>query len=142
MENKQKLKQVYDEMGRPVSPVLPEGVKNYLIDIDGTICDDVPNEEPERMLTVEPYPDALELLNRWYDEGHIITFFTSRTDEHKEITEQWLDKHGFKYHGVVYNKPRGGNYHWIDNHIVRATRFKGKFTELVVTTKKVEVFKK
>ncbi len=129
-------------MGRPVSPVLPEGVKNYLIDIDGTICDDVPNEEPERMLTVEPYPDALELLNRWYDEGHIITFFTSRTDEHKEITEQWLDKHGFKYHGVVYNKPRGGNYHWIDNHIVRATRFKGKFTELVVTTKKVEVFKK
>ncbi len=142
MENKQKLKQAYDELGRPVSPVLPEGVKNYLIDIDGTICDDVPNEEPERMLTVEPYPDALELLNRWYDEGHIITFFTSRTDEHKEITEQWLDKHGFKYHGVVYNKPRGGNYHWIDNHIVRATRFKGKFTELVVTTKKVEVFKK
>ncbi len=142
MENKQKLQQAYDEWGRPISPVLPEGMKNYLIDIDGTICDDVPNEEPERMLTVEPYPDALETINNWYEEGHIITFFTSRTDEHREITEQWLDKHGFKYHGVVYNKPRGGNYHWIDNHIVRATRFKGKFTELVIATKKVEVFKK
>lgn len=47
---------------------------NYLIDIDGTICDDVPNEEPERMGTCEPYPDALEILNKWYDEGHIITF--------------------------------------------------------------------
>ena len=28
-------------------------------------------------------------------------------------------------------KPRGGNYHWIDNHLVKATQYKGKFTELV-----------
>ena len=31
------------EKGETVSPILPEGIKNYLIDIDGTICDDVPN---------------------------------------------------------------------------------------------------
>lgn len=60
--------------GRLASPVLPEGVKNYLIDIDGTICDDVPNEEPERMKDCAHYPDALETCNRWYNEGHIITF--------------------------------------------------------------------
>jgi len=36
-----------------VSPVLPEGIKNYLIDIDGTITEDVPNEEPWRMLDWE-----------------------------------------------------------------------------------------
>ncbi|HUN16489.1 MAG TPA: phosphoheptose isomerase, partial [Saprospiraceae bacterium] len=117
------------------------GIKNYLIDIDGTICDDVPNEEPERMKHVLPYPDALEILNKWYDEGHIITFFTSRTDAHKEITENWLSKHGFKYHGLLLNKPRGGNYHWIDNHIVKATRYTGKFTEMVKEMKEVEVFK-
>ena len=29
--------------GNAISPVLPEGIKNYLIDIDGTITDDVPN---------------------------------------------------------------------------------------------------
>ena len=56
------------EDGELISPVLPEGVKNYLIDIDGTICDDIPNEEPERMSTAKLYPDALETLNRWYDE--------------------------------------------------------------------------
>ena len=28
--------------GEKVSPILPEEVKNYLIDIDGTICDDIP----------------------------------------------------------------------------------------------------
>ena len=39
------------ENGKIVSPVLPKGVKNYLIDIDGTIGDDIPNEEPERMVT-------------------------------------------------------------------------------------------
>ncbi len=32
------------EEGEVVSPVLPEGTTNYLIDIDGTICDDIPNE--------------------------------------------------------------------------------------------------
>ncbi|MBT6233455.1 MAG: phosphoheptose isomerase, partial [Flavobacteriales bacterium] len=34
--------------GETVSPILPNEVKNYLIDIDGTVCDDIPNEEPDR----------------------------------------------------------------------------------------------
>jgi uncharacterized HAD superfamily protein len=139
--NKQKdLKKIKGEDGQNISPILPNDVKNYLIDIDGTVTEDVPNEEPERMLTCKPFPDALEVLNKWYDEGHIITFFTSRTEEHREYTETWLKKHDFKYHGLLMNKPRGGNYHWIDNHLVKATRFRGKFTELVTVSKNVEVF--
>ena len=135
------LQQTYNEKGETISPVLAEGTKNFLIDIDGTICDDIPNEEPERMLTCLPYPDAKKIINKWYEEGHIITFFTSRTEEHREFTEEWLKTHEFKYHGLLMNKPRGGNYHWIDNHIVKATRFKGKFTDLVVRTHEIEVFK-
>ena len=130
------------ENGQYLSPVLPEGMKNYLIDIDGTICDDIPNEEPERMATAQLYPDALEIINKWYEEGHVITFFTSRVENHREITELWLQKHGFKYHGLLMGKPRGGNYHWIDNHIVRATRYEGKFTDLVKESTSIEVFKK
>lgn len=136
------LRKTYDNLGNEISPQLDEDVKNYLIDIDGTICDDVPNEEPWRMAKCVPYKDALEILNKWYDMGHIITFFTSRTEEHREITETWLDEHGFKYHGLLVGKPRGGNYHWIDNHIVRATKFNGKFTDLILKTKEVEVFKR
>ncbi len=101
--------------GKRVSPVLGPGIKNYLIDVDGTICEDIPNEEPERMVTVAEYPNAREAINKWHDEGHIITFFTSRTEEHRAITEQWLKAHGFKYHALLVGKPRGGNYHWIDN---------------------------
>lgn len=134
------LHEAFDEHGQRKSPILPAHVKNYLIDIDGTICDDVPNEEPERMGLVAPYPDALEMLNRWYAEGHIIYFFTSRTEAHRTVTEAWLAQHGFKYHGILFGKPRGGNYHWIDNHIVRATQFKGKFTDLVLQMHEIEVF--
>ncbi len=134
------LKELKDKDGNTLSPVLGQETKNYLIDIDGTICDDIPNEEPERMVTAALYPDALEILNKWYDEGHIITFFTSRTEDHRTVTETWLDKHGFKYHGMLMGKPRGGNYHWIDNHLVKATRFKGKFTDLIVANKSIEVF--
>ena len=124
-----------------VSPVLKDGIKNYLIDIDGTITDDIPNEEPERMDTCLPFPDALETINKWYDEGHIICFFTSRTEEHREVTERWLTKHGFKYHSILMGKPRGGNYHWIDNHLVKATRYNGKFTDLVDKEVVIQVFK-
>ena len=134
------LEELVDADGNKISPQLTSDVKNYLIDIDGTVTEDVPNEEPERMVTCEPFLDALETLNKWYDEGHIITFFTSRTLEHKEVTETWLTKHGFKHHGVLYGKPRGGNYHWIDNHLVKATRYKGKFTDLVTKNVNIEVF--
>jgi|TARA_Y100000385_G_scaffold223041_1_gene233080 hypothetical protein len=128
--------------GQYISPVLPDNIKNYLIDIDGTICDDIPNEEPERMATAGLYPDALETLNKWYGEGHIITFFTSRVEEHRDVTEKWLNENGFKYHGLLMGKPRGGNYHWIDNHLVRATRFDGKFTDLIEKKVTIQVFEK
>ena len=140
-EEVDKLLQQKIDQGEQVSPILPEGVKNYLIDIDGTITEDVPNEQPERMETCEPFPDALETLNKWYDEGHIICFFTSRTEEHREVTERWLNKHGFKFHSLLMGKPRGGNYHWIDNHLVKATRYKGKFTGLVEKDVTIQVFK-
>ncbi len=136
-----KLEDALDENGNHISPKLPSEVKNFLIDIDGTICDDIPNEEPERMEDAGLYDGALEMINKWFDEGHIITFFTSRTEEHRPVTERWLNKHGFKYHGILFGKPRGGNYHWIDNHIVRATRYEGKFTELVMADAKIQVFK-
>ena len=129
------------EKGESISPVLPNNIKNYLIDIDGTICDDIPNEQPERMIKAKLYPKALKTLNKWYNEGHIITFFTSRLELHREVTEKWLKKHGFKYHGLLMNKPRGGNYHWVDNHIVRATRYEGNFSDLVEKNVKIQVFK-
>jgi uncharacterized HAD superfamily protein len=140
MKKEIQLRSILDDEGHLASPQLPSDIKNYLIDIDGTITDDVPNEEHERMSVVIPYSDSVETLNRWYDEGHVITFFTSRTEEHRDITEAWLNKWGYKYHGLLMNKPRGGNYHWVDNHIVKGTRYEGVWSDLVREERTIEVF--
>ena len=125
------------EEGNRISPTLQDGIKNYLIDIDGTVGEDIPNEEPERMITAEAFPDAIRTINAWFDEGHRICFFTARTEDHREITEKGLSEKGFRYHTLLMGKPRGGNYHWIDNHMVRATRYTDRFTDMV--TKKVDI---
>ena len=125
-----------------VAQSIGERLANAVVaaEVDGTICDDIPNEEPERMATAKIYPDALETLNKWYEEGHLICFFTSRVEAHREVTEQWLKSNGFKYHSLLMGKPRGGNYHWIDNHLVKATRYNGKFTDLIEKEVTIEVF--
>lgn len=96
----------------------------WLIDIDGTICEDIPNEEAHRFSTAAVLPGALEKVIKLYNEGDRITFFTSRTSEHSTATEEWLIRNGFPFESVCYNKPRisdGENYHWVDNKEVNST---------------------
>ena len=117
--------------------------KLFLIDIDGTICDDIRNEESELYPTANVFPRALEIINKWYDEGNVITFFTARESKDREVTIQWLDKHGFKYHGLVMDKPRINDeqeYVWIDNKKVRAVTYLGNWTELKEVDDKIQIF--
>ncbi len=117
--------------------------KLFLIDIDGTICDDIRNEESELYPTANVFPRALEIINKWYDEDNVITFFTARESKDREVTLQWLDKHGFKYHGLVMDKPRINDeqeYVWIDNKKVRAVTYLGNWTELKEVDAKIQIF--
>jgi uncharacterized HAD superfamily protein len=98
-------------------------VANYLVDIDGCVTEDVPNEEVERMPHVVPFDGAVDYVNNLYDSGHIVTFFTSRTEDMRAITKTWLDQWGFKHHSLLMGKPRGGNYIWIDNHDVTGVKY-------------------
>jgi|SRR6185312_1683926 len=125
-----------EQNGKKASPILPAHIRNYLVDIDGTICEDIPNEEPERMGIAEVFPGAVEAINKWYDEGHIITFFTSRTEEHRTVTEEWLKSRGFKYHALLVCKPRGGNYYWIDNAPIQVINMKEDFWKFNLTKNK------
>ena len=118
----------------------PKYEKAYMIDIDGVICEHVPNEYPEKMKTAAEIPDAREWINSRYDEGNYVCFFTARLGEHRKVTEKWLRDHGFKFHRIVFGKPRGGNYHYIDKSHVQATTFKGKFSPMVARTHGIEVF--
>ena len=118
--------------------------KIFLIDIDGTVCEDINNEDSHLFPFAEHFEDSRLLLNKWYDEGNIITFFTARESKDRHITEDWLRLKGFKFHGLIMDKPRckdGQEYHWIDNRPVKATTYKGTWSELIKTEAKIEVFK-
>ena len=115
----------------------------FLIDIDGTICDDIKNEDSHLYASASAYPDALDIINKWYDEGHVISFFTARESKDKAVTEQWLSENGFKYHGLVMDKPRikdGQEYVWIDNRKVRAVTYLGTWSELKEVDAKIQTF--
>jgi len=115
-----------------------------LVDIDGTVSEDIKNEESHLFPTAKVIPGSIEQINKWYDEGNHITFFTARESKDKEITEAWLKEHGFKYHGLIMDKPRCLNnddrYVWIDNRKVMGVTYKGIWSDLIPTTKIIEIF--
>lgn len=117
----------------------------YLVDIDGTICDDIKNEDSHLYPTAKEFPGAKDILNNWYDKGNIIHFFTARESKDREVTETWLKIHGFKYHSLIMDKPRiknGQEYVWIDNRKVRAVTYTGTWSELVETNANIQTFLK
>ncbi len=44
--------------------------KVFLIDIDGTICDDIKNEESHLYPTANHFEPALQIINKWYVWPH------------------------------------------------------------------------
>lgn len=105
--------------------------KNIMIDIDGTVSEDIPNEESYRFADASVLENAVMSVNKLFNEGHYITFFTARTEKDRDVTTNWLDKNGFKYHGLLMNKPRGGNYIWIDNLSVKGVNYKGDWDQVI-----------
>ena len=89
----------------------------YCFDIDGTIC-----TTDCEYKDAKPYTEVIEWINKKYDEGHHITYFTARAmgrnsdkhiDEAKRIAEEvlkpltlmQLDIWGCKYHELIMGKP-------------------------------------
>ncbi len=96
---------------------------NLLVDLDGTVCEDIPNEESHRFLDAVPYEGAAEKLRELITDGNTLTYFTAREEKDREVTIKWLRKHNFPEAHLIMNKPRGGEYVWIDNHKVRGIRY-------------------
>lgn len=109
-------------------------MKIILCDIDGTICDDIKNEDSHLYESAKTIEGSIEIINKWFDEGNIITFFTAREEKDREVTESWLKEKGFKYHTLITGKPRCLNpedeYIWIDNRKVSGVFFDGTWKDL------------
>jgi uncharacterized HAD superfamily protein len=119
-------------------------MKVFLIDIDGTCCDDIMNEDSHLYPTAKVIEGSLEQINKWYDEGNHITFFTAREAKDRQVTIEWLDDNGFKYHGLVTDKPRCINpedeYVWVDNRKVRGITYNSVWGDLKEVNKKILTF--
>ena len=64
----------------------------YIIDLDGTVWDDIPNEVAHNeTATAKVFDNAVEWINKKYDEGNYICLFTARTEAHKKVTEDKLN---------------------------------------------------
>lgn len=58
--------------------------------IEETHCD-------ETILAAEPYPGAVETVNRWSREGHFIHITSHRQTRAHAATEQWLQQIGLEH---------------------------------------------
>jgi hypothetical protein len=87
--------------------------KTFLIDIDNTIC----KTNKNFYKLSKPYKTRIKVINKLYDQGHIIKFFTSRymgrskENQRKakskgyKLTENQLKKWNCKYSQLIFGKP-------------------------------------
>ena len=90
----------------------------YVFDIDGTICTATDGDYEE----AKPLSDRIKIINRLYEEGHVIHFLTARgmgrSDNSQifahrlfyKLTENQLKQWGVKYHKLFLGKPSGDIY--------------------------------
>jgi uncharacterized protein len=51
----------------------------------------------EHVLAAEPYPDAVETVRAWHEQGHWIHVTSHRSETAFEVTERWLERIGMPY---------------------------------------------
>jgi|TARA_R100001460_G_C3542886_1_gene174639 hypothetical protein len=93
----------------------------YVVDIDGTICTPGKTEET-RYTEALPIQSRIDKINRLYDEGHTIVYFTARgmgrfknnadlaRETFYELTEIQLSLWGCRYNQLFLGKPSGDFY--------------------------------
>lgn len=64
----------------------------------------------------KPKDGAIETINKLYDAGNIIIIYSSRTWVEYEMTVDWLQKNGVRYHQLFMGKPVGDV--WIDDRAI------------------------
>lgn len=82
----------------------------YCFDIDGTICNNTFGKYEDAL----PILDRIKTVNKLYDKGHTIKFFTARGSttniNWRSFTEYQLLKWGVKYHSLELGKPEADIY--------------------------------
>lgn len=77
--------------------------KTWVFDLDGTLL----KHNGYKLDGVDSVlPGAIDYLNTIPDEDYIV-IFTSRTEEYREMTIEFLKKQGIRYDDILFNMPMG-----------------------------------
>lgn len=76
------------------------------VDMDGTLTNETEGFGPEVYSQRTPNPFIIGVVNNYYDQGHDITIYTARYHQDREVTAEWLNKYGVKYHNLILGKPQ------------------------------------
>lgn len=87
-----------------------------LIDIDGCIISH--EKAPDDYYRAKALPGAVKTVNKWYDQGDYIVFFTGREEIYRTFTERYLKKLGFKFHRIIFDKPYSGRIDIYDDRVI------------------------
>ena len=112
----------------------------YCFDLDGTLCETLsdPDGHNVRYWESTPYPYMIEQVNKLYDEGDYIIYFTARAmgrfsdQPHSiasvkaeavlfELTQEQLKEWGCKYHELIMGKPHADLF--IDDKGINSDEF-------------------
>ena len=79
----------------------------YYVDIDNTIC--ITCDKTGDYAAAKPIQKHIDKINRLYDEGNEVVYWTARGSRTKtdwsELTLKQLDAWGCKRHDVKFGKP-------------------------------------
>lgn len=93
--------------------------KVLFVDIDETIC--ITPDHPRVYESSVPIPENIQKINRLYDEGNTIVYWTARGSRSGknwyDLTKSQLDAWGAKYHQLRCDKPYYDNF--IDDRTMR-----------------------
>jgi len=79
----------------------------YAVDLDGVLCEITADTAIKDHI---PIPGNIDQINKYYDQGHTIIIHTSRRENLRTETEQWLNTYGVKYQALVMNKLKADYY--------------------------------
>ena len=87
---------------------------NIFVDIDSTICTTDSSKGVDKYNYSLPIYERIEKVNKLYDEGNSITYWTARGSlsgiNYEELTKEQLIKWGCKYHKLLFGKPSYDKY--------------------------------
>lgn len=86
--------------------------KRFVIDIDGVVT--IIEKDNTDYANAKPNYEMIAKINKLYDAGNHIVFFTARGYvtgiDWREVTEKCFEEWGLKYHELIFGKPNADFY--------------------------------